>query len=168
MTSPEPLDPRDLRREDCDDLSTATTRWSDNDMLGHLNNAVYLELFDTAINAWMVHETGIDERTAPAQGVVAQSTVRYLAEVSFPGDVELGVRVARVGRTSVVLEAALFLPDVDAPATHCEWVQVYIDRATRRPTPVPEDARAVFERCLATRGTTTTKGADPATAGGPA
>lgn len=145
-------DPRDLRREDCDDLSTATTRWADNDMLGHLNNAVYLELFDTAINAWMVRETGIDERTAPEQGVVAQSTVRYLAEVSFPGTVELGVRVVRVGRTSVVLEAALFLPGVDEPATHCEWVQVYIGRGSRRPTPVPEVARAVFERCLAARG----------------
>ena len=65
MTDPEP---RDLRREHCDDLSSATTRWADNDMLGHLNNAVYLELFDTAINAWMVAETGIDERLAEAAG----------------------------------------------------------------------------------------------------
>ena len=144
-------DPRELRREHCDDLSTATTRWADNDMLGHLNNAVYLELFDTAINAWMGRETAIDERTAPEQGVVAQSTVRYFSEVSFPGTVDVGVRVARIGRTSVVLEAALFVPGSDAPAAHCEWVQVYIGRESRRPTPVPDVARAVFERCLASR-----------------
>jgi len=87
MTEPEP---RDLRRDQCDDLSSATLRWADNDMLGHLNNAVYLELFDTSINDWMVRETGIDERVAPVQGVVAQSTVRYFAEVSFPGTVEVG------------------------------------------------------------------------------
>jgi acyl-CoA thioester hydrolase len=148
MTEPEP---RDLRREHCDDLSTSTLRWADNDMLGHLNNAVYLELFDTAINDWMVRETGIDERVAPLQGVVAQSTVRYFAEVSFPGTVEIGVQVARVGRTSLVLNAGLFVPDVDAPAAHLEWVQVYIDRETRRPTPVPDAARAVFDRCLASR-----------------
>ncbi len=144
-------EPRDLRREDCDDLSSATTRWADNDMLGHLNNAVYLELFDSAINAWMMRETGVDERVAAAQGVVAQSTVRYLREVSFPGPVDLGVRVARTGRTSVVLEAGLFLPGVEEVAAHCEWVQVFIDRETRRPTPIPAEALAVFERCLATR-----------------
>ncbi|WP_392543750.1 acyl-CoA thioesterase [Oryzobacter telluris] len=144
-------DPRELRREDFDDLSTATTRWSDNDMLGHLNNAVYLELFDTAINAWMVRETGIDERVAPEQGVVAQSTVRYFSEVSFPGTVDVAVRVARTGRTSVVLEAALFLPGSEDVVAHCEWVQVYIGRESRRPTPIPAAALAVFDRCLATR-----------------
>jgi len=148
MTEPEP---RDLRREHCDDLSPATLRWADNDMLGHLNNAVYLELFDTAINDWMVRETGIDERVAAVQGVVAQSTVRYLAEVSFPGTVEVGVRVARVGRASLVLVAGLFVPGVEQAAAHLEWVQVYIDRLTRRPTPVPDVARRVFERCLAGR-----------------
>ncbi|WP_377639318.1 acyl-CoA thioesterase [Oryzobacter terrae] len=153
--APEP-DPRDLRREHCDDLSSATTRWADNDMLGHLNNAVYLELFDTAINAWMVAETGIDERVATAQGVVAQSTVRYFSEVSFPGTVDVGVRVRRTGRTSVVLEAALFLPGVEEPAAHCEWVQVYIGKESRRPVPIPTEALAVFERCLAGRPRTTT------------
>ncbi len=150
MTEPGP-EPRDLRREHCDDLSSATLRWADNDMLGHLNNAVYLELFDTAINDWMVRETGIDERIAPVQGVVAQSTVRYFAEVSFPGTVEVGLQVARVGRTSMVIHAGLFVAGAVEPAAHLEWVQVYIDRQTRRPTPVPDPARAVFDRCLAGR-----------------
>jgi acyl-CoA thioester hydrolase len=99
----------------------------------------------------MVRETGIDERVAPVQGVVAQSTVRYFAEVSFPGTVEVGIHVARVGRTSLVLHAGLFVPGVDEPAAHLEWVQVYIDRDSRRPTPVPDAARAVFDRCLAGR-----------------
>ena len=148
MTEP---GPRDLRRDQCDEVSSATLRWADNDMLGHLNNAVYLELFDTAINDWMVRETGIDERAAPVQGVVAQSTVRYFAEVSFPGTVEIGIQVVRVGRTSLVLRAGLFVRGVDEPAAHLEWVQVYIDRDSRRPIPVPDATRAVVDRCLAGR-----------------
>ena len=144
-------DPRALRREDFDVLEPVTTRWSDNDMFGHLNNAVYLELFDTVLNAWMMRETGIDESVAPVLGVVAETTCRYLAEVAFPEPVEVGVRVARLGRTSVVFEFGLFLEDTTAIATHGEWVQVYIDRETRRPVPIPDVVRAHLEGAVARR-----------------
>ncbi|MGB7982852.1 MAG: thioesterase family protein [Candidatus Nanopelagicales bacterium] len=148
MTEP---DPRALTREDFDVLQPVTTRWSDNDMFGHLNNAVYLELFDTVLNAWMMRETGIDESVAPVLGVVAETTCRYLAEVAFPEPVEVGVRVARLGRTSVVFEFGLFLEDTIAIATHGEWVQVYIDRETRRPVPIPDEVRAHLEGTVARR-----------------
>ena len=148
MTEP---DLRALTREDFDVLQPVTTRWSDNDMFGHLNNAVYLELFDTVLNAWMMRETGIDESVAPVLGVVAETTCRYLAEVAFPEPVEVGVRVARLGRTSVVFEFGLFLEDTTAIATHGEWVQVYIDRETRRPVPIPDVVRAHLEAAVARR-----------------
>jgi acyl-CoA thioester hydrolase len=144
-------DPRSLTRADFDGLDTVTTRWADNDMFGHLNNAVYLELFDSVLNDWLVRGTGIDESTAPAQGVVAESTVRYFAEVSYPGSLEVGVRVARVGRTSAVLELGLFAPGSDTVAAHCTWVQVYVDSATRRPTPLPDAVRSLLERTLASQ-----------------
>jgi acyl-CoA thioester hydrolase len=143
--------PRGLTRADFDTLERVTTRWSDNDMFGHLNNAVYLELFDSALNAWMMRGTGVDERTAPAQGVVVESSVRYYAEVSYPGDVEVGVRVGRVGRTSVVLELGLFVPGTEDIAAHCEWAQVYIDRDSRRPTPIPDVVRAFLETTVDAR-----------------
>ena len=142
---------RDLRREDFDELGPVTTRWSDNDMFGHLNNAVYLELFDTVLNAWMMRETGIDESTAPVLGVVAETTCRYFAEVAFPGPVDVGVRVQRLGRTSVVFDFGLFLPGVDDIATYGEWVQVYIDRETRRPVPIPDAVRFHLESAVAAR-----------------
>ena len=142
-------DPRSLTRADFDGLDTVTTRWADNDMFGHLNNAVYLELFDSVLNDWLVRGTGVDERTAAAQGVVAESTVRYFAEVAYPGALEIGVRVARVGRTSAVLELGLFAPGVEAIAAHCTWVQVYVDTVTRRPTPLPDVVRSLLERHLA-------------------
>jgi acyl-CoA thioester hydrolase len=148
MTEP---DVRALTRDDFDILAPVTTRWSDNDMFGHLNNAVYLELFDTVLNAWMMRETGIDESVAPVLGVVAETTCRYLAEVAFPEPVEVGVRVARLGRTSVVFEFGLFLEHTTAIATHGEWVQVYIDRETRRPVPIPDVVREHLEGTVARR-----------------
>ncbi len=148
MTEP---GPRDLRRDDFDELSPVTTRWSDNDMFGHLNNAVYLELFDTVLNAWMMRETGVDETVSDVIGVVAESSCRYYAEVSFPGSVDVGVRVARIGRTSTVLELGLFVAGMVEIAAHGEWVQVYIDRVSRRPVPIPDVVRAHLERSLARR-----------------
>jgi len=157
--------PRDLRRDDFDALDTVTTRWADNDMFGHLNNAVYLELFDTVLSAWMMRGTGIDERTAPVRGLVVESSCRYYAEVAFPGPVEIGVRVARVGRTSVFVEFGLFVPGHPAIRTHGEWVQVYVDTVTRRPTPIPDAVRSFLEATVAARSGSAAnpeRGSDPA------
>ncbi len=151
MTDPDPRDPRTLTRADFDALDTVTTRWSDNDMFGHLNNAVYLELFDSVLNAWLMRGTGIDERTAPVLGVVVESTCRYLGEVAYPGPVEVGVRVAHVGRTSAVLEFGLFVPGDEALRTYGRWAQVYVDAVTRRPTPLPAAVRSLLEETVAGR-----------------
>jgi acyl-CoA thioester hydrolase len=84
------------------------TRWTDNDMFGHLNNAVYYELFDTAINAWIARGTGIDAMSAPWLGVVAESGCRYFAELKFPADLVVGLAVTRLGTSSVTYRTALF------------------------------------------------------------
>lgn len=144
-------DVRGLRRGHFDQLAPVTTRWSDNDMFGHLNNSVYFELFDTVLNEWMMRETGIDESVAPVQGVVAEASCRYLAEVAFPGTVDVGVRVARLGRSSVVFTFGLFVEGTEEIATHGQWVQVYIDRETRRPVPIPDVVRAHLEAAVASR-----------------
>ena len=148
MTEP---DPRRLRREDFDALEPVPTRWSDNDMFGHLNNAVYLELFDSVLNAWMQRETGIDENVAPTLGVVAETSCRYYREVSFPVTVDVGVRADRLGRTSVVFEFGVFLPGEPEIAAHGLWAQVYVDRVTRRPVPLPDAGRAHLVAAVASR-----------------
>jgi acyl-CoA thioester hydrolase len=127
------------------------TRWTDNDMFGHLNNAVYLELFDSVLNAWMQAETGIDENTAPTLGVVAETSCRYYREVSFPVTVEVGVRANRLGRTSVLFEFGVFLPDEEQVAAHGLWAQVYVDRESRRPVPIPDAVRTHLAAVAATR-----------------
>ena len=148
MTDP---DPRALLREDFDALEPVPTRWSDNDMFGHLNNAVYLELFDSVLNAWMQRETGIDENVAPTLGVVAETSCRYYREVAFPVTVDVGVRARRIGRTSVMFEFGVFVPDAAEIAAHGLWAQVYVDRVTRRPVPLPDAVRSHLEACVAAR-----------------
>lgn len=141
-------DPRTLTRADFPELARVSTRWSDNDMFGHLNNAVYYELFDSVLNAWVVRETGVDEAHAPVIGVVAESSCRFYAEVAYPSEVEVGVRVARLGSRSVVFELGLYVVGSPEIAAHGRWAQVYIDAETRASAPIPAVMRALCERTL--------------------
>ncbi|MGD9619280.1 MAG: acyl-CoA thioesterase [Mycolicibacterium sp.] len=128
------------------------TRWADNDIFGHLNNAVYYALFDTAINAWIGTTTGTDPLSAGWLAVVAESGCRYLTELKFPDPLTVGLAVARLGRSSVTYRLGVFrtpegrIDDVDRPvAAVGHWVHVYVDRAHRRPIPIPEHIRALLE-----------------------
>ncbi len=131
----------------------ATTRWADDDIYGHLNNATYFELIDTAVNAHLLEATGVDIRRLPAVGVVAEVSCRYFAEVGFPDPVDLGLAVERVGRSSVVYRVGIFQgePSDTQPANaEGRFVHVYVDNTgtTGRPrpaVPVPTEIRPVAE-----------------------
>lgn len=142
----EPDDPRELRREDFPVHRVLSTRWRDEDVYGHLNNVVHYELFDTAVNGWLIEATGGDVRELPAIGLVVESSCRYLAELRFPDDVTAGIAVERLGSSSVVYRLALFGGASEAPAAVGRFVHVYVDRETRRPTPLPDAIRAAIER----------------------
>jgi acyl-CoA thioester hydrolase len=120
------------------------TRWTDNDMFGHLNNAVYYQLFDTAINAWIGTRTGIDPVAAPWLGVVAESSCRYFAELKFPSDLVVGLAVTRLGTSSVTYRTGLWAADDTRLAAVGSWVHVYVDRESRRPVPIPDEIRALM------------------------
>jgi acyl-CoA thioester hydrolase len=121
------------------------TRWTDNDMFGHLNNAVYYELFDTAINAYVNTNCGIDPLTESWLGVVAESGCKYFAELKFPDPLVVGLSVARLGNSSVTYRLAIFQQDGPVAAVG-HWVHVYVDRSSRRPVPIPEPIRALLEK----------------------
>ncbi len=140
-----------LRRADFDELERVSTRWSDNDMFGHLNNAVYYELFDSAINAWVIRDAGVDETTSSEIGVVAESGCRFVRELAYPEPVDVGIRVARLGRTSIVYELGLFAATQEQIAAFGRWVHVYIDRVSRATVPIPAPVRAMLESALARR-----------------
>ena len=122
-----------------------STRWTDNDMFGHLNNAVYYALFDTAINGWINTAVDVDPVSAPWLGVVAESGCQYFAELRFPDPLTVGVSVARLGNSSVTYRLALFKRDAVQVAAIGHWVHVYVDRSTRRPVPIPEAIRSLLE-----------------------
>jgi acyl-CoA thioester hydrolase len=121
-------------------------------MFGHLNNAVYYALFDTAINAWINTSTDVDPVTAPWLGVVAESGCRYFAELAFPDPLVVGLAVTRLGSSSVTYRLAVFgpaEPDVAVPvAAVGHWVHVYVDRSTRRPVPIPAAIRSLLETAV--------------------
>jgi acyl-CoA thioester hydrolase len=119
------------------------TRWTDNDMFGHLNNAVYYELFDTAINAWISTNCGIDPLAVPWLGVVAESGCKYHAELKFPDPLIVGLAVTRLGNSSVTYRLGIF-QEGQAVAAVGHWVHVYVDRATRRPVPIPGEIRSLL------------------------
>jgi acyl-CoA thioester hydrolase len=118
----------------------ATTRWSDDDVYGHMNNARYFELIDTAVNAHLAEATGVDIRQLPAVGVVAEVSCRYFREVGYPEPVDLGLVVDRIG---------IFQGPDDEAAAEGRFVHVYVantDRESGRPsTPIPDAIRAAVE-----------------------
>ncbi|WP_421842902.1 acyl-CoA thioesterase [Mycobacterium sp.] len=128
------------------------TRWADNDMFGHLNNAVYYQLFDTAINGWINTGTGIDPFTMPSLGIVAESGCRYFSELGFPDSLVVGLAVTRLGRSSVTYRLGVFKAGgehaelaLEEPVTALgHWVHVYVDRGSRKPCPIPEVVRSLL------------------------
>ena len=133
---------------------TMTTRWADDDVYGHMNNAVYYEMFDTAVNAHLIEATGVNVRTLPAVGVVAETSCRYFREIGFPAPVEAGLAVERVGTSSVVYRIGLFQGDGDEAAAEGRFVHVYVDNTSgpgdRPVRPLPDVIRAVAEALVPT------------------
>ncbi len=125
------------RRNEYPYFLTIPTRWMDNDVYGHVNNVVYYAYFDTAVNRFLIDRGVLDIHEGAVIGFVVESSCRYTAPMSFPDTVHAGVRVARLGNTSVQYELALFKNDEDESAADGRFVHVYVDRETRRPTPVP-------------------------------
>ena len=145
------VDPRTLTRAHFDHVVRVTTRWSDNDMYGHLNNAVYYELFDSAINGWLITGAEVDVMALPELGVVAESGCRFFRELEYPHPLDVAVRVERLGRSSISYALGLFDRGSDELAALGHWVHVYIDRDSRVSVPIPSSVRELLETAVAAR-----------------
>jgi len=117
------------------------TRWMDNDSYGHVNNVVYYSYFDTVVNEHLIREGGLDIRASSAIGVVVETRCSFYRSLSFPGIVDAGMRVVTLGRSSVTYEIGLFAQGEEEPSASGHFVHVWVERATWRPTPVPEAIR---------------------------
>jgi acyl-CoA thioester hydrolase len=138
--------PRPTRR-DYVQWRQATTRWADDDVYGHMNNARYYELFDTAVNAHLIEASGLNIRELPAVGVVAETSCRYFREIGFPAPVDMGLVVEKVGTSSVVYRIGLFQGDSAEAAAEGRFVHVYVDNTggpgARPVRPLPDEIRSV-------------------------
>lgn len=122
-----------------------TTRWSDNDVYGHVNNVVYYSWFDTAVNAHLIDQGALDIHGGGTIGLVIETQCNYFAPLAFPQAVDAGIRVAHIGTSSVRYEVGLFAAGEPLCAAAGHFVHVYVDRATRRPVPLPQRLREVLE-----------------------
>jgi acyl-CoA thioester hydrolase len=123
-----------------------TTRWKDNDVYGHVNNVEYYSYFDTVINTWLIREGGLDIHAGQAIGLCAESHCSFTAALAFPERVKAGLRVSRLGRSSVRYEIGLFREVADELAAEGWFVHVFVDRDTRRPVTIPDGLREALER----------------------
>lgn len=130
------------------------TRWMDNDAYGHVNNVAYYSWFDTAANLFLVREAGLDIHHGPVIGLVVESGCRYHAPVAYPEPVVVGVRVDKLGTSSLGWGLAVFRAGDDHPraVAHGHFVHVFVDRTTRRPTPIPPAMRAALETIVSPVG----------------
>ncbi len=121
---------------------TIPTRWMDNDAYGHVNNAIYYSWFDTAVNALLVDHGLLHVTASPIIGLVAESLCRYHRSIAFPAVVDAGVRIARLGNSSIRWEIGLFTAGETTAAAAGYLVHVYVDRTTRRPIKLPDSWRS--------------------------
>ena len=124
------------------------TRWMDNDTYGHVNNVTYYSYFDTVVNEHLIRAGGLEIRGAPAIGLVVETSCCFHKSFSFPDVVDGGLRVTKLGNSSVTYEIGLFRQGDDEPAASGHFVHVWVDRATWRPTPVPPAVRNALQALL--------------------
>jgi acyl-CoA thioester hydrolase len=124
------------------------TRWKDNDVYGHVNNVEYYSFFDTVINEYLITAGGLDIHAGQVIGVCAESHCNYRGALGFPEPVEAGLRVGKLGNSSVRYEIGLFRPGASEPAAEGWFVHVFVDRESRRPAGIPEGIRSALERLV--------------------
>ncbi|MCC7039142.1 MAG: acyl-CoA thioesterase [Burkholderiales bacterium] len=131
-------------RADYPHLLPIPTRWMDNDMYGHVNNVTYYSYFDTVVNEHLIRVGGLDIQRGAEVAFVVETSCRFHRSLSFPETVEAGIRVQRLGRTSVVYEIALFTRGEVEPAATGRFVHVWVERATGTPVDIPPSIRAAL------------------------
>jgi acyl-CoA thioester hydrolase len=122
------------------------TRWMDNDVYGHVNNVQYYSYFDTVVNRYLIDEGVLDIHASQVIGLVVETQCRYFSSIAFPDEVHAGLRVARLGNSSVRYEVGLFRNRHELASAQGHFVHVYVDRATQKPLPLPEDLRVALAR----------------------
>ncbi len=136
-------------REDYRYFVPLTTRWHDNDIYGHINNVVYYSYFDTTANTFLINEGGLDINNSTVIGVVVSSNCDYFSSIAYPDQLEGGLRVGKLGNSSVTYELAIFKRDNPQAVAAGSFTHVFVTRDSQRPTPIPEGIRRALLQIMA-------------------
>lgn len=138
-------------RADYPHFLSLATRWMDNDLYGHVNNVVYYSYFDTVVNRYLIDEGVLSLEQSPVIGLVVETGCQYFGPVTFPDTVHAGLRVAHIGTSSVRYEIGIFRNEEETAAAQGHFIHVYVERETRKPTPLPVELRSALEKIIRTR-----------------
>lgn len=133
------------RRSDYLYFHPITTRWMDNDAYGHVNNVVYYSWFDTVVNQFLIKNRVLDIERSSVIGLVIETQCNYFASVVFPDQITAGLRVTKLGNSSVRYEVAIFRENEEMASAQGHFIHVYVDRANRKPCPIPGNMREVLQ-----------------------
>jgi acyl-CoA thioester hydrolase len=125
---------------------TIPTRWMDNDVYGHVNNVVYYSYFDTVVNDYLMQHGGLDYRNDTIVGLVVETMCQYKKSLAFPESIDVGLRVAKIGKSSVRFEIGIFRQGDDEPAAFGHFVHVFVERAVQKSVAIPELMRAALQK----------------------
>ncbi|MCH2157916.1 MAG: acyl-CoA thioesterase [Oleiphilaceae bacterium] len=128
-----------------------TTRWRDNDLYGHVNNVVYYSYFDSAANAYLIEEGGLDIHNGSTIAYVVNSHCNYHSAIAYPEKIEAGLRVDKLGTSSVTYGIAIFREKENQAAANGQFIHVFVDRESGKPVPIPDKIRTALEAILVTR-----------------
>ena len=137
------------RRADYRHFMALQTRWMDNDLYGHVNNVVYYSYFDTLLNRYLIDAGKLDIHAGRVIGVAVETLCRFHQSVAYPETIDGGLRVGRLGTSSVRYEIGLFGQGEDDARAEGHFIHVFVDRTTQRPKPIPPEIRAALEKILA-------------------
>ena len=145
-TDPPPERAQPVARDAFRHYAELPTRWMDNDVYGHVNNVVYYSFFDTVVNRYLIESGALDIHHGTVVGLVVETQCNYFAPLAFPQTIDAGLRVARIGSSSVRYEIGLFAAGEPLCAARGHFVHVYVERATQRPTALPEPLLRALQR----------------------
>jgi acyl-CoA thioester hydrolase len=145
MTDTAPAKPQPESRSAYRVFRSIGTRWMDNDAYGHVNNVVYYSWFDTVVNAHLIEHGALDIEHGQTIGLVVETQCNYFSSIAFPQNVDAGLRVAHMGKSSVRYEVGLFAQGESLTAAKGHFIHVYVDRASRRPAQLPPELTSVLE-----------------------
>jgi acyl-CoA thioester hydrolase len=135
-----------MTRSDYKVFYSLTTRWSDNDIYGHINNVTYYSYFDTAANNFLINHCGLDIHHGKVIALVVSSGCEYLAPITFPEKIDVGLRIDRLGNSSVHYSLGIFKSKEEQACSFGHFIHVFVDRQSKKPITIPDSMRKGMER----------------------